>query len=194
MKFLEGYWIFSSQLNHLLNIYSELPSSLWMQPWSYPDATCSCSSSSPYPTSDKPVYIQLLLEDLLVGHSSNIMHFQGLCIFHSCEGMSNYIAACLLLLYKHRAYRICIRLTRHRKLLLNCRNASIRMNLLSVVTTHLDSYVYVYRSFSKLHNSLSCAGFKSLQCAAIRHSSQQFANYRRDSSIDRPLSLDMQIS
>ena len=88
------------------------PSSLWMQPWPYPDATCLCSSSPSYPTYDKPVYIQVLLEDLLVGHSSNIMQFQALCIFHSGEGMSNYIAVCLLLLYEHQAY-IGKRLTRH---------------------------------------------------------------------------------
>ena len=41
-----------------------------------------------------------------MGHSSNIMQFQALCIFHSGEGMSNYIAACLLLLYEHQAYTL----------------------------------------------------------------------------------------
>ena len=80
MKFLKGSWIFSSKLKHKLIINSELPSSLWMQPWPYPDATCSCPSSPPYPTSDKPTYIQLLLEDLLVGKSRNIMQFQALRI------------------------------------------------------------------------------------------------------------------
>ena len=59
---------------------------------------CSCPSSHSHSTSDKPVYSQLLLEDLLVGHSSNIMQFQALCIFHSGEGTTYYIAPGILLL------------------------------------------------------------------------------------------------
>ena len=75
-----------------------LSSSFWIQPWFYPDATCSCPSSQSHSTSDKPVYIQLLLEDLLVGHGSIIMQFKALCIFHSGEGTTYYFAAGILLL------------------------------------------------------------------------------------------------
>ena len=39
-----------------------------------------------------------------MGHSSNIMQFQRLCIFHSGEGMRNFIAPCLNLRYEHQTY------------------------------------------------------------------------------------------
>ena len=84
-ELIEGSWVFSSQLNHELIMDGKLSSSYWIQPWSYPDAMCSCSSSQSHSTFDKPVYIQLLLEDLLAGHSSDIMQFPALCIFHSGE-------------------------------------------------------------------------------------------------------------
>ena len=71
------------------------------------------------------------------------------------------------------------------------RNASIRINSLFVVTLHIDWYVSVNRSFSKRYNSLSSVGFKTL---LMRRYSLHFANHRRDASLDRHLSLDMQIS
>ena len=94
-ELLEGSWVISSQLNHKLVKDAKLLSSFWIQPWFYPDATCSCPSFQSHSTSDKP---QLLLEDLLVGHSRNIMQSQALCIFLSGERSNYYIAPGILLL------------------------------------------------------------------------------------------------
>ena len=52
-----------------------------------------------------------------------------------------------------------------------CRNASIRIDSLFIVTIRIDLYVSVYRSFSERYNSLSRVGFKSLQCADVKASS-----------------------
>ena len=58
------------------------------------------------------------------------------------------------------------------------RNASIRIDLLFVVTIRIDWYVSVNRSFSERYNSFSRAGFKSLQCAYVHYSSQNIAEMR----------------
>ena len=58
------------------------------------------------------------------------------------------------------------------------RNASIRINLLFVVTIRINWYVSVNRSFSERFNSFSCVGYKSLQCAYVRYSSQNIAEMR----------------
>ena len=59
-----------------------------------------------------------------------------------------------------------------------CRNASIRIDSLFVVTIRIDWYLSVYRSFSERYNSLSRVGFKSFQCADVRYSSQNIAEMR----------------
>ena len=71
------------------------------------------------------------------------------------------------------------------------RNASIRIDSLFVVTIRINCYVRVNRSFSERYNSFSRVRYKSLQCAYVRYSSH---NFRRAASLDRHLSLDMQIS
>ena len=58
------------------------------------------------------------------------------------------------------------------------RNASIRNDSLFEVTLRIDCYGRVYRSFSKRYNSFSRVGFKSLQCAYDRYSSQNIAEMR----------------
>ena len=58
------------------------------------------------------------------------------------------------------------------------RNASIRIDSLFEVTIRIDWYVSVYLSFSEGYNSFSRVGFKSLQCAYVRYSSQNIADIR----------------
>ena len=47
-----------------------------------------------------------------------------------------------------------------------------------VVTIRIDWYVSVYRPFFERYNSFSRVGFKSLQCAFVRYSSQSIAEMR----------------
>ena len=56
------------------------------------------------------------------------------------------------------------------------RNASIRIDSHFIVTIRTDWYVSVHRPFSEICNSLSRVGFKSLQCADVRKTSQRFVS------------------
>ena len=58
------------------------------------------------------------------------------------------------------------------------RNASIRNDSLFVVAIRINWYVSVNRSFSERYNSFSRVGFKSLQCAYVRYSSQNITEIR----------------